>query len=117
MKNKTKTELKSFKNKLMVFFLVGSIIIASLGWIFYGENAFKIILSSVLLFAAILYLADFMKRKKSGSLIAALFFLTAAFTLLITFYLSSIFSLVSGIISFILFITLIYTFFNREKYY
>ena len=57
------------------------------------------------------------KRKKTGSLIATLFFLSVAFTLLLTFCLPNVFSLVFAIISLILFIALIYTFFNREKYY
>jgi len=97
--------------------IIGSIAIAFLSWIVYGESTFKIIFSVILLIAAIFYLADFSKRKKTGSLIASLFCLSVAFTLLLTFCLPSIFSLVFAMISLILFIALIYTFFNREKYY
>ena len=97
--------------------IIGSIAIAFLSWIVYGESTFKIIFSVILLIAAIFYLADFSKRKKTGSLIVSLFCLSVAFTLLLTFCLPSIFSLVFAMISLILFIALIYTFFNREKYY
>jgi len=97
--------------------IIGSIGIAFLSWIVYGENTFKIVFSAILLVAAIFYFFDFSKRKKTGSLIATLFFLSVAFTLLLTFCLPNIFSLVLAIISLILFIALIYTFFNREKYY
>jgi len=105
-------------NKTILWFAIfGSIAIAFLSWIIYGEGTFKIIFSAILLVAAIFYFIDFSKRKKTGSLITTLFFLSVAFTLLLTFCLPSIFSLVSAIISLILFIVLIYTFFNREKYY
>jgi hypothetical protein len=97
--------------------IIGSITIAFLSWIVYGESTFKIIFSAILLVAAIFYFIDFSKKKKTGTLIATLFFLSVAFTLLLTFCLPSIFSLVSAIISLILFIVLIYTFFNKEKYY
>ncbi len=97
--------------------IIGSIAIAFLSWIVYGESTFKIIFSAILLVAAIFYFIDFSKRKKTGSLIATLFCLSVAFTLLLTFCLPSIFSLVFAIVSLILFIALIYTFFNREKYY
>ncbi len=97
--------------------IIGSITIAFLSWIFYGESTFKIIFCAILLVAAIFYFIDFSKKKKTGTLIATLFFLSVAFTLLLTFCLPSIFSLVSAIISLILFIALIYTFFNKEKYY
>ena len=117
MNNQSKRESNPFKDMLLVFFIVGSIIIASLGWIFYGEIAFKIILSFILLFAAILYMAGFIKKRKSGHLIAALFFLTAGFTFLVAFYLPGIYSLISALISLILFVALITTFYNMEKYY
>ena len=97
--------------------IIGSIAIALLSWIVYGESTFKIVFSAILLVAAIFYFIDFSKRKKTGSLIATLFFLSVAFTLLLTFCLPNVFSLVFAIISLILFIALIYTFFNREKYY
>lgn len=97
--------------------IIGSIAIAFLSWIVYGENTFKIIFSAILLVAAIFYFVDFSKRKKTGNLIATLFFLSAAFTLLNTFCLLGIFSLVFAIISLILFIALVFTFFNRERYY
>jgi len=97
--------------------IIGSIAIAFFSWVVYGESTFKIIFSAILLVAAIFYFIDFSKRKKAGSLIATLFCLSVAFTLLLTFCLPGIFSLVFAIISLILFITLIYTFFNREKYY
>jgi hypothetical protein len=97
--------------------IIGSIGIAFLSWIVYGESTFKIVFSAILLVAAIFYFFDFSKRKKTGSLIATLFFLSVAFTLLLTFCLPNVFSLVFAIISLILFIALIYTFFNREKYY
>ncbi len=97
--------------------IIGSIAIAFLSWIVYGENTFKIIFSVILLIAAIFYFVDFSKRKKTGSLITTLFFLSVSFTLLNTFCLPGIFSLVSAIISLILFIALIYIFFNRKKYY
>ena len=97
--------------------IIGSIAIAFLSWIVYGESTFKIIFNAILLVAAIFYLADFSKRKKNGSLIATLFCLSVAFMLLVTFCLPSIFSLVFTIVSLILFIALIYTFFNRERYY
>ncbi len=97
--------------------ITGSIVIAFLSWIIYGESTFKIVFSAILLVAAIFYFIDFSKRKKKGSLIATLFFLSAAFTLLNTFCLPEIFSLVFALISFILFVALIYTFFNREKFY
>jgi hypothetical protein len=102
---------------ILWFTIIGSIAIASLSWIVYGESTFKIVFSAILLVAAIFYFFDFSKRKKTGSLIATLFFLSVAFTLLLTFCLPNIFSLVFAIISLILFIALIYTFFNREKYY
>ena len=105
-------------NKIILWLtIIGSIAIAFLGWIVYGESTFKMIFSAIVLVAAIFYFVDFSKRKKAGSLIATLFFLSAAFTLLNTFCLPSIFSLVFAIISLILFIALIYTFFNRERYY
>lgn len=97
--------------------IIGSIGITFLSWIVYGESTFKIVFSAILLVAAIFYFFDFSKRKKTGSLIATLFFLSVAFTLLLTFCLPNVFSLVFAIISLILFIALIYTFFNREKYY
>ena len=97
--------------------IIGSIVIAFLSWIIYGEGTFKIIFSAILLVTAIFYFIDFSKRKKTGSLIATLFFLSVAFTLLLTFCLPNIFSLVFAIVSLILFIALIYTLFNREKYY
>ncbi len=97
--------------------IIGSITIAFLSWTVYGESTFKVIFSAILLVAAIFYFIDFSKRKKTGSLIATLFCLSVAFTLLVTFCLPGIFSLVLAIISLILFIALIYTFFNREKYY
>jgi len=97
--------------------VIVSIAIAFLSWIVYGESTFKIIFSAILLIASIFYFIDFSKRKKTGSLIATLFFLSVAFTLLLTFCLPNIFSLIFAIISLLLFITLIYTFFNREKYY
>ena len=102
---------------ILWFTIIGSIAIAFLSWIVYGESTFKIVFSAILLVAAIFYFVDFSKRKKTGSLIATLFFLSVAFTLLLTFCLPNIFSLVFAMISLILFITLIYTFFNREKYY
>jgi len=102
---------------ILWFTIIGSITIASLSWIVYGESTFKIVFSAILLVAAIFYFIDFSKRKKTGSLIATLFCLSVAFTLLLTFCLPSIFSLVFAIVSLILFIALIYTFFNREKYY
>ena len=105
------------KKAILWLAIIGSIAIAFLGWIIYGENTFKIIFSAILLVAAIFYFIDFMKRKKTGSLIATLFFLSVSFTLLNIFCLPGIFSLVSAIISLILFIALVYTFFNREKYY
>ena len=106
-------------NKKVILWLaiIGSIAIAFLSWIVYGENTFKIVFSAILLVAAIFYFMDFMKRKKTGSLIATLFCLSVAFTLLLTFCLPGIFSLVPAIISLILFIALVCTFFNREKYY
>ena len=97
--------------------IIGSITIAFLSWTVYGESTFKVIFSAILLVAAIFYFIDFSKRKKTGSLIATLFCLSVAFTLLVTFCLPGIFSLALAIISLILFIALIYTFFNREKYY
>ena len=97
--------------------IIGSIAVACLSWIVYGESTFKIVFSAILLVVAIFYFIDFSKNKKTGSLIATLFFLSVAFTLLLTFCLPNIFSLVLAIISLILFIALIYTFFNREKYY
>ncbi len=97
--------------------IIGSITIAFLSWTVYGESTFKVIFSAILLVAAIFYFIDFSKRKKTGSLIATLFCLSVAFTLLVTFCLPGIFSLVLAIISLILFIALIYTFFKREKYY
>jgi len=97
--------------------IIGSIAIAFLSWIVYGESTFKIVFSAILLVAAIFYFIDFMKRKKSGSLIATLFCLSVAFTILLTFCLLNIFSLVFAMVSLILFIALIYTFFNRERYY
>lgn len=97
--------------------VIVSIALAFLSWIIYGEGTFKIIFSATLLIASIFYFIDFSKRKKTGSLIATLFFLSVAFTLLLTFCLPNIFSLIFAIISLLLFITLIYTFFNREKYY
>ena len=97
--------------------IIGSITIAFLSWIVYGESTFKIIFSAILLVAAIFYFIDFSKRKKTGSLITTMFFLSVTFTFLLTFCLPNIFSLVFAIISLILFIALIYTFFNREKYY
>ena len=97
--------------------IIGSIAVACLSWIVYQERTFKIVFSAILLVVAIFYFIDFMKRKKSGSLIATLFFLCVAFTLLNTFCLPGIFSLVFALVSLILFIALIYTFFNREKYY
>ena len=102
---------------ILWFTIIGSSAIALLSWIVYGESTFKIVFSAILLVAAIFYFFDFSKRKKTGSLIATLFFLSVAFTLLLTFCLPNIFSLVFAIISLILFIALIYTFFNREKYY
>ncbi|MBA7574436.1 hypothetical protein ES708_16242 [subsurface metagenome] len=102
---------------ILWFTIIGSIAIAFLSWIVYGESTFKIVFSAILLVAAIFYFFDFSKRKKTGSLIATLFFLSVAFTLLLTFCLPNIFSLAFAMISLILFITLIYTFFNREKYY
>ena len=96
---------------------IGSIAIAFLSWIVYGESTFKIVFSAILLVAAIFYFRDFMKRKKTGNLIATLFFLCVAFTLLNTICLPGIFSLVFAMVSLILFIALIYTLFNREKYY
>jgi len=105
-------------NKTILWLAIfGSIAIAFLSWIVYGEGTFKIILSAILLVAAIFYFIDFSKRRKTGNLITTLFFLSVAFTLLLTFCLPNIFSLVFAIISLILFIALIYTFFNREKYY
>jgi len=97
--------------------IIGSITIAFLSWTVYGESTFKVIFSAILLVAAIFYFIDFSKRKKTGSLIATLFCLSVAFTLLVTFCLPGIFSLVLAIISLILFVAFIYTFFNREKYY
>jgi len=105
-------------NKIILWLtIIGSITIAFLSWIVYGESTFKIIFSAILLVAAIFYFIDFSKRKKTGSLIATLFFLCVAFTLLLTFCLPSIFSLVFAIVSLILFIALVYTLFNRDKYY
>jgi len=105
-------------NKTILWLTIfGSIAIAFLSWIVYGESTSKIIFSAILLVAAIFYFMDFSKRKKTGSLIATLFCLSVAFTLQLTFCLPGIFSLVSAMISLILFITLIYTFFNRERYY
>jgi len=117
MNNKTVAKSSQFKKTILWLTIIGSIIIAFLSWIVYGENTFKIIFSAILLVAAIFYFMDFSKRKKAGSLITILFFLSVAFTLLVTFCLPSIFSLVFAVISLILFIALIYTFFNREKYY
>jgi len=97
--------------------IIGSIAIAFLSWFVYGEGTFKIIFSAILLVAAIFYFIDFSKRKKTGNLITTLFFLSVAFTLLLTFWLPNIFSLVFAIVPLILFIALIYTLFNREKYY
>jgi len=97
--------------------VIVSIALAFLSWVVYGESTFKIMFSAILLVTAIFYFFDFSKRKKTGSLIATLFFLSVAFTLLLTFCLPNIFSLVFAIISLVLFIALIYTFFNREKYY
>ena len=97
--------------------IIVSIAIAFLSWIVYGEGTFKIIFSAFLIIAAIFYFMDFSKRKKTGSLITTMFFLSVTFTLLLTFCLPNIFSLVFAIISLILFIALIYTLFNREKYY
>ena len=97
--------------------IIGSITIAFLSWIVYEEGTFKMIFSAILLVASIFYFMDFSKRKKTGSLITTLFFLSVAFTLLLTFCVPNIFSLVSAIIFLILFIALIYTFFNRERYY
>ena len=104
------------KTILWLTIMVG-IAIAFLSWIVYEESAFKMIFSAIVFVAAIFYFMDFMKRKKTGSLVATLFFLSVAFTLLLTFCLPNIFSLVFALISLILFIALIYTFFNREKYY
>jgi hypothetical protein len=97
--------------------IIGSIAIAFLSWIVYEESTFKIVFSAILLVVAIFYFIDFMKRKKTGNLIATLFFLCVAFTLLLTLCLPGIFSLVFALVSLILFIVLIYTLFNREKYY
>jgi len=97
--------------------IIGSIAIAFLSWIVYGENTFKMIFSAILLVASIFYFIDFSKRKKTGNLITTLFFLSVALTLLLTFCLPNIFSLVFAIVSLILFIALIYTLFNRGKYY
>jgi len=102
---------------ILWFTIIGSIAIAFLSWIVYGESTFKMVFSAILLVAAIFYFIDFSKRKKTGSLITTLFFLSVAFTLLFTFCLPNIFSLVFAMISLILFIALIYTFFNSEKYY
>ena len=105
-------------NKIILWLtIIGSIAIAFLSWIVYGENTFKIVFSAIVLVAAIFYFMDFMKRKKTGSLITTLFCLSVAFTLLLTFCLPGIFFLVPAIISLILFIALVYTFFNRERYY
>ncbi|MBA7501350.1 hypothetical protein ES704_04113 [subsurface metagenome] len=105
-------------NKIILWLtIIGSIAIAFLSWIVYGESTFKMIFSAIVLVAAIFYFIDFMKRKKTGNLIATLFFLCVAFTLLNTICLPGIFSLVFAMVSLILFIALIYTLFNREKYY
>jgi len=106
-------------NKKIILWItiIGSIAVSFLSWIVYGESTFKVIFSAILLVAAIFYFIDFSKRKKTGSLITTLFFLSVAFTLLVTFCLPGIFSLVFAMISLILFIALVYTFFNREKYY
>ena len=74
MNNKSKTKSNPFKNTLLMFFLVGSIVITSLGWIFYGEIAFKIIFSLVFLLPLFSHLAGLMKRRKLGILIAVFFF-------------------------------------------
>jgi hypothetical protein len=105
-------------NKIILWLtIIGSIAIAFLSWIVYGESIFKIVFSAIVLVAAIFNFIDFVKRKKTGNFFATLFFLCVAFTLLNTICLPSIFSLVFAIISLILFIALIYTFFNRERYY
>ena len=106
-----------YNKTILWLIIIGSIAIAFLSWIVYGESTFKVIFSAILLVAAIFYFIDFSKRKKTGSLVTTVFFLSVAFTLLLTFCLPNIFTLVFAIISLILFISLIYTFFNREKYY
>ena len=64
MNNKSKTKSNPFKNTLLMFFLVGSIVITSLDWIFYGEIAFKIIFSLVFFIAAILLSGRFYEKKE-----------------------------------------------------
>ena len=91
MNNKTVAKSNQFKNILLWFTIIGSITIAFLSWIVYGESTFKTIFSTILLVAAIFYFIDFSKKKKTGTLITTLFFLSVAFTLLLTFCLPSIF--------------------------
>jgi len=117
MDKKTIVKSNQFNKIILWFIIIGSNTIAFLGWIVYGEDTFKIIFSAILLVAAIFYFVDFSKRKKTGSLIATLFCLSVAFTLLLSFCLPNIFSLVFAMVSLILFIALICIFFNREKYY
>ena len=74
MNNKSKTKSNTFKNTLLMFFLVGSIVITSLDWIFYGEIAFKIIFSLVLFIAAILSSGRFYEKKEVGPFNRSLIF-------------------------------------------
>jgi len=74
MNNQSKRESNPFKDMLLVFFIVGSIVITSLGWIFYGEIAFKIIFSLVLFIAAILSSGRFYEKKEVGPFNRSLIF-------------------------------------------
>lgn len=117
MKNKQNSKPIVLNKKFWWPFIGSAIFIIPSCWFFYGEGIFKIVFSCYLLIATVFFLADYVKRKKIGTLIFMLFCLFDALTFLATLYLNKIFTSILALITLILFVFLIYMFSNREKYW
>ncbi|UCF13044.1 MAG: hypothetical protein JSW06_01995 [Thermoplasmatales archaeon] len=98
-------------------FIGGGIVIIPSSWFFYGEDIFKFVLSAYLLITAVVNLEDFLKNKIKGPLVFMSFCIFTAFTFLITLYQNDILTIIFSSLAIIMFIALIYTFFNRDKFY
>jgi hypothetical protein len=98
-------------------FIGGGLVIIPSSWFLYGEDIFKFSLSAYLLIVAVVNLEDYIKNKIKGPLIFMAFCIFTSLTLLITLYENYIFTVLFSILAIIMFISLIYTFFKKEKYY
>ncbi|MHA2040030.1 MAG: hypothetical protein ACW98X_26760 [Promethearchaeota archaeon] len=98
-------------------FIGGAIVIIPSSYFLYGEDIFKFVISAYLLITAVVNLEDFIKNKIKGPLVFMSFCIFTALTLLITLYHNYLLTIIFSTLSIIMFVALIYTFFNKDKYY